>query len=106
MVITGIVLTSVGAAGFILGLGMLSVAAELSAGDQCFPDLPCNPRDHSGLVTGGLVAAIAGGVAAAVGVPLILYGSKKVPVTPEPRAARLAPEVRLGPLGGALRWQY
>jgi hypothetical protein len=112
MVIGGIVLTGVGGIGVLAGLLMLSAAETRSMFAKCIPDVPCNPPDHSGLETGGVVTMIAGGVAVAVGIPLILYGRKKVPVKPEPPtagfapAARFAPDVSIGLHRFALGWQF
>lgn len=106
MVIGGIVLASFGGIGFIAGSALLA-AGNAQNDSKCIPDFPCNlpPEDHSFEIA-GVVTLVTGGIMLGVGIPLILYGSKRVPVKPEPHAARLMPEVRVGPRGGTLRWQF
>jgi hypothetical protein len=105
MVVGGILLSSFSLVAFVAGAAMLS-ADSGESDSQCIPDVPCNPapEDHT-LRTAGVVTLITGGVLLGVGIPLLLYGSKKVPVKTAPPAARFMPEVRVGPLGGALRWK-
>lgn len=106
MVLGGILLASFGGIGFIAGTAML-VGGGTQGESQCIPDVPCNPvpEDHS-LQIGGVVTLVLGGVMLGVGIPLIMYGSKRVPVKPAPAAARLMPDLRVGPRGGTLRWQF
>jgi hypothetical protein len=106
MVIGGSVLTGVGGLGVLAGLLMLASAETRSNASKCFSNLPCNPPDYSGLAIGGVVAVVTGGVALAVGIPLILYGRKKVPVKAEPPRARFAPAMLIGLGSGALRWDF
>ncbi|WP_437322566.1 hypothetical protein [Sorangium sp. So ce381] len=111
MMVTGIVLTSLGTVA-LLGGGLVLASSSSCAGDSCgydssdpFADDEVYEEDDTegagvGLVVGGLVLA-------GVGIPLAIIGGRKVPVQPEKQAASAPappPELVIGPRYAGLRW--
>ncbi|WP_441285879.1 hypothetical protein ACSRUE_25600 [Sorangium sp. KYC3313] len=112
MMVTGIVLTSLGTIA-ILGGGLVIASTPSCSGDSCGYDTSSDPfaddtvyeEDDAdgagvGLVVGGLVLA-------GVGIPLAIIGGRKVPVQPEKQAASTPappPELVIGPRYAGLRW--
>jgi hypothetical protein len=80
---TGIVFTSLGGAGVMMG-GMLSI-------------LGCNDPDRAGLCTGGLITMGAGAVVAASSVYLILAALPRAEVFPLYRSEDGATTIQAGP---------
>jgi serine/threonine-protein kinase len=119
MMVTGIVLISVGAVA-VVGGGLAIAAA--CPGDTCDDtedtflgyDEYGEPIYMSGFDSGeddsaaaaGVALVLGGIVSAGVGIPLAIIGGRKVPVQPEKRAAAAAaaPELVLGPRYAGLRW--
>ncbi|WP_437901567.1 hypothetical protein [Sorangium sp. So ce124] len=111
MMVTGIVLTSLGTVA-LLGGGLVLASSSSCSGDSCgydssdpFADDEVYEEDDTegagvGLVVGGLVLA-------GVGIPLAIIGGRKVPVQPEKQAASAPappPELVIGPRYAGLRW--
>ncbi|WP_437874295.1 hypothetical protein [Sorangium sp. So ce513] len=102
MMVTGIVLTSLGTVALIGG-GLVLASAD--SGDTIGDELGYIDEGESeedagaALVVGGLVLA-------GVGIPLAIIGGRQVPVDPEKKAAAPAPspELVLGPRYAGLRW--
>ncbi|CAN94676.1 putative membrane protein [Sorangium cellulosum So ce56] len=116
MMVTGIVLTSLGAVA-ILGGGLVIASAPSCSGDGCVYDRSSNPyADDTGYqyeedgadAEGAGVGLVVGGlVLAGVGIPLAIVGGRKVPVQPEKQAASTPappPELVIGPRYAGLRW--
>lgn len=111
MMVTGIVLISVGAlAGLTGGLIVAVCSADSGACDSSPPSTGFDEYDYltteedddiegtgTGLLVGGLIGV-------GVGIPLTIIGARKVPVEPEPKKASLVPELLVGPQSAALRW--
>lgn len=106
MMVTGIVLSSVGVTNVALGALAIATAPEAclmtdestsdfggSSGDGCFKD--------PAFVVGGGAMMVGGGVLLAVGVPLWIVGASK----PE-HAPRAVPAIAVGPRGGSATWRF
>jgi hypothetical protein len=106
MMVSGIVLSSVGLLGVIGGSALYSQPA-VTYDCSCI-DAPCDCGYQEGDNTAGTVLLVVGGVLAAGGVPLIIIGARKVPVEPEKKseAAALVPEIGIGPSSASLRWSF
>jgi hypothetical protein len=110
MMVTGIVAAS---AGVVLLLAGGTVLAEAD-NQQCICDPICRCDDNSDQKTTGVVLLVSGGVAAAVGIPLIIVGARKVGDKPggdrkkpeEPEEATLAPTLMVGARAASLRWRF
>jgi hypothetical protein len=112
MMVSGIVGAS---AGVIL---LLAGAAVFSAADRteciCSGGDFCNCNDNSDKKTTGVVLMVSGGVAAAIGIPLIIVGARKVGPKPggdqkkpeEPEEAKRAPVLMVGARSASLRWRF
>lgn len=103
MMVTGIVLTSLGAVALIGG-GLAFASADSSDpldGELDYLDEGESAEDAgAALVVGGLVLA-------GVGIPLAIIGGRQVPVAPAKKAAAApapSPELVLGPRYAGLRW--
>lgn len=94
MMVTGIVLTSLGAVA--LPAGVAVIATDLSNGDDV----------AIAAVLVGFPLVIGSGVFAAVGIPLWVIGAREVPVRPGDEEARAVPEVFVGPTSASLRWTF
>ncbi|WP_080682321.1 serine/threonine-protein kinase [Sorangium cellulosum] len=109
MMVTGIVLTSIGAVA-LLG-GGLALAAD-SATDPEYTGDPTDPfeeelgyEEDASAAEAGVALILGGVVFAGVGIPLAIVGGRKVPVQPEKKAASAPPpELVLGPRYAGLRW--
>ncbi|KYG02532.1 hypothetical protein BE20_50480, partial [Sorangium cellulosum] len=109
MMVTGIVLTSIGAVA-LLG-GGLAIAAS-SATDPDYTGDPTDPfeedftyEEDASAADAGVALIVGGVVFAGVGIPLAIVGGRKVPVQPEKKAASAPPpELVLGPRYAGLRW--
>ncbi|WP_437594847.1 hypothetical protein [Sorangium sp. So ce1000] len=110
MMVTGIVLTSIGTVA-LLGGGL--VLASSCSGDGCgYDDTSGDPFSddvsYEDDTTGAGVALVVSGlVLAGVGIPLAIIGGRKVPVQPEKQAAAAPappPELVIGPRYAGLRW--
>jgi hypothetical protein len=107
MMVTGIVLISVGAlAGLTGGLIVAVCSADSGACESDTTgideyDAYLTEEDEdvqsagAGLLVGGLIGV-------GVGIPLTIIGARKVPV--EPKKASVVPELLVGPQSAALRW--
>lgn len=82
LMVGGIVLTSLGTASLATALGL--TIAEVSCDDAADERARCRAFDTAALAT-----LLAGFGATSIGIPLIVYGAKKLPV--EPVSATLAP---------------
>ena len=98
MMAGGIVLISVGGLGLIIGS-----ALTLSAGSSCTFDFTGNCTRDTSAQTAGYGMMIGGLIAAGVGIPLLVYGVKKVPVQGEvpPQAAWIG-----APAGQGWQWKF
>ncbi|WP_437720006.1 hypothetical protein [Sorangium sp. So ce861] len=108
MMVTGIVLTSIGAVA-LLGGGLALAASSATDPDTGEPTDPFEEEfgyEEDASATEAGVALILGGVVfAGVGIPLAIVGGRKVPVQPEKKAASAPPpELVLGPRYAGLRW--
>ncbi|WP_437283444.1 hypothetical protein WME90_23575 [Sorangium sp. So ce375] len=111
MMVTGIVLTSLGTVA-VLGGGL--VIASSCSGDGCgYDDSSSDPfsdnvdYEESDTEGAGVGLVIGGLVLAGVGIPLAIIGGRKVPVQPEKQAAAAPappPELVIGPRYAGLRW--
>jgi len=96
--VTGIVLTSVG--GLVILAGSLAVVGSTSTNFTCEGDV-CSSTSGSPAVGTGMI--IGGLVGIALGIPLLVYGAKKVPI--DPAASAPAAATWVGAPGGA-GWQW
>jgi drug/metabolite transporter (DMT)-like permease len=119
MMIAGILLTSAGAVGLIVG-----AAVSANASDKIDVYCPngsggsfrCSSRDDEGQQTAGYGLMIGSAIALAGGIPLWIVGGQRVPVkegdktddkpAAEPAKTSAVPAVLIGPAGGALRWTF
>jgi hypothetical protein len=93
MMVGGGVLTGVGG----ISLLISSFTASTQVGD-CFD----NCKDRGPMIIGFLVGGLAG---LAVGIPLLVYGAKRVPVKAAPDAARGLPAWAGAPGGAGWTWR-
>ena len=95
MMVTGIVLTSIGGLGMLTGASILSVDAAVQGG-------------RFGIVSGvvGLPAIIGGALFAAPGIPLWIVGAKMVPSAPSASSGWARPVIAVGPGSGTLTWTF
>jgi hypothetical protein len=99
MMVGGIVLLSAGGLAMVIGSSL-----ALNNGCTAFDGFGCSSNGDS--QTAGYGVLIGGAVALAVGIPLLIYGSKKVPVRAEAPTAP-SPSAWIGAPGGAgWRWQF
>jgi hypothetical protein len=116
--VTGILLTSVGAVGLVAG-GVLFASADGRTDVYCDDGSGvylCDRRDDDDRQLGGGVLMVLSGVLVVAGIPLWVYGGRKVPIVkegdptqppPQPGApTALLPKVLVGPTGGSLRWAF
>ncbi|WP_437302084.1 hypothetical protein [Sorangium sp. So ce388] len=113
MMVTGIVLTSIGAVALLgggLALASTCSGSDCDAGsfDDSLDDesLDYLDEEDSG-AEAGYALIIGGLVFAGVGIPLAIIGGRRVPVQPEKNAASAparSPELVLGPRYAGLRW--
>ncbi|WP_437662754.1 hypothetical protein [Sorangium sp. So ce1182] len=113
MMVTGIVLTSIGAVA-LLGGGL--ALASACTGAECDSDSLDDPLEDDSLdyidqedsdEEAGYALILGGLVFAGVGIPLAIIGGRQVPVQPEKKAASAparSPELVLGPRYAGLRW--
>ncbi|WP_437805522.1 hypothetical protein [Sorangium sp. So ce1078] len=111
MMVTGIVLTSIGAVALVGG--GLALASACS-GAECGTEEELDPfeedltyAEEGGEQDAGYALIIGGLVFAGVGIPLAIIGGRKVPVQPEKKAASAPappPELVIGPRYAGLRW--
>jgi hypothetical protein len=107
MMVGGIVLTSVGAVGAIIGVSIAS-AAEQELAVRC-DSLGCyeEPYVDEEMRIAGIATALSGLALVAVGIPLIVVGARKVPVTEAERTeAALTPTLNVLPGGANLTWRF
>jgi hypothetical protein len=105
MMATGIVFVSAGSIAVFAGLGVYQtksscIVVDLPPGGP-FPDR-C-PGDSHHFV--GSIVMIAGGIGAALGIPLLIVGARRVPVDAAPATSR-APTLLVGPTSAALRFMF
>lgn len=115
MMVSGIVLTSAGVLGVLIGSAVLASAqnkvdvyCEGGFGTGAYV---CDQRDDEEQMTAGYGVMIGGAVAAAVGIPLWVIGGKKIPATDEPakeqdKQTAMVPVVTVGPTSATLRWSF
>lgn len=105
MMAGGIVMISVGGLGLIIGS-----ALALSSGSSCSFDFSGSCSRDTGAQTAGYGMMIGGIISVAVGIPLLVYGAKKVPVRPEgapaPAAALATPAWIGAPAGQGWQWKF
>jgi hypothetical protein len=95
MMITGIIMTSVGTASLLTGAGL--TIAEVSCRNH---ELEHHSRCED-FETAALATLLGGFAFASIGVPLILHGGKKIPI--EAEGASIAPWLARGSAGLSLR---
>ncbi|WP_437519845.1 hypothetical protein WME79_25260 [Sorangium sp. So ce726] len=105
MMVTGIVLTSLGTVA-VLGGGLVIASTTSCSGDSCGYDSSSvyEEEDTDGAGVGLVVSGL---ILAGVGIPLAIIGGRKVPVQPEKQAASAPappPELVIGPRYAGLRW--
>jgi hypothetical protein len=104
LLVTGIVLSSAGVVMILAG------SAVYSNPDTYRCTCVTTPCDCGGEPdnTAGTVLLVAGAIAAAGGIPLIVIGARKVPVEPETKVetTALLPELGIGPASASLRWSF
>ncbi|MGK3984292.1 hypothetical protein WME99_14710 [Sorangium sp. So ce136] len=112
MMVTGIVLTSIGAVALLGGgLALASTCSGSGCDDSLDDPLGDDSLDYveeedSG-ADAGYALIIGGLVFAGIGIPLAIIGGRQVPVQPEKKAASAparSPELVLGPRYAGLRW--
>jgi hypothetical protein len=98
MMTGGIVLISAGGLGIIIGS-----TVALSAGSSCTFDFTGSCTRDTSAQTAGYGAMIGGIISLAVGIPLLVYGAKKVPARGDvpPRAAWVG-----APAGQGWQWKF
>jgi hypothetical protein len=101
MMVAGIVLTSVGALGLVVG-GVLISQANNDATRTCVAG-PCDPTNDDKRKL-GIGVAVVGLASLGVGIPLLVIGARKVPVEQQPTAWQ--PRLELGPTSGRLTWSF
>ena len=103
-------MTAVGAVGVLTGIGVYASASNRQDiyCDDGFSVYLCDRRDDGGRQVAGATMIVVSGVVAAVGLPLMLIGGKRVavPVAEETPVASTMPEVRIGVGSGELRWSF
>lgn len=99
MMVGGIVLLSAGGLAMVIGSSL-----ALTSSTTCnFDGFGCSSSGDSEAAGYGVL--IGGAVALAVGIPLLIYGAKKVPAQPE--ATAVAAPAWVGAPGGAgWRWKF
>jgi hypothetical protein len=98
--ITGIVLTVIGGGSLAAGSLVFASAGEESDCPPCVSgDCACDGDDDTGAAS--TVSLIVGAVGLGAGIPMILWGGKKVPVKPAPSATLL-----VGPGSLSLRGRF
>lgn len=109
MMVTGIVLISVGAlAGLTGGLIVAVCSADSGACESTptstgFDEYDYLTTEEDDDIQGTGAALLVGGlIGVGVGIPLTIIGARKVPV--EPKKASIVPELLVGPQSAALRW--
>ena len=102
----GILLTSLGTVGMAMGtaiyVGAVGGCAEANVGGSIVRD-GC---EISGAKLTGMTVLLVGAASAAVGVPLWIYGSEKVALTPKDEEPIHAAAVVVGPASAALRLTF
>jgi hypothetical protein len=81
MMIGGMLLTGMGLIGTVTGAFTLYSATAFPCEPVCMPDGKCTPCAPRGETTGIVLLAL-GGVGLAAGIPLLIIGSRRDPVTP------------------------
>ncbi|XXY50648.1 hypothetical protein WME91_05840 [Sorangium sp. So ce269] len=109
MMVTGIVLTSIGAVALLGGgLALASTCSGADCGSDPLGDDSLDYIDQEDSDQDAGYALILGGlVFAGVGIPLAIIGGQRVPVQPEKKAASAparSPELVLAPRYAGLRW--
>ncbi|XXX71928.1 hypothetical protein WMF30_30210 [Sorangium sp. So ce134] len=112
MMVTGIVLTSIGTVALVGGgLAIASACTGPDCGSGADPTDPfaeeLGYEDDGSELDAGYALIIGGLVFAGVGIPLAIIGGRKVPVQPEKKAASAPappPELVLGPRYAGIRW--
>lgn len=97
MMVGGVVLLSVGGLGLVIGS---SLALSSSASTTCDFRFGGCSSSSGGSQTAGYGVLIGGAIAVAVGIPLLIYGAKKVPARAEDPTAP-SPSAWIGAPGGA-----
>ena len=115
MIAGGVLLLSFGLVGVVAGSAL--VGAHEPKQDQndfsnCFGDI-CSPVSNQvvlkpGLRTAGIATLVGSVVAMGAGIPLLVIGAKKVPVSDDDagKAANVTPTLRVGSAGATLTWQF
>lgn len=120
MVVGGVLLLSFGMVGLIAGSSMVG-AHEPTSTNTTTPCVAC-PFDGGngsstpqvilkpGFQSAGIATLVGSVVAMGAGIPLIILGSKKVPLTDDTssaaKAAKLTPTVHIAPASATLVWQF
>ncbi len=102
MMVGGIILTAGGGSFATMGLALLALGDTRTCDDYGSGERECIGYDYTGIGTGFLVV---GGVAIAVGVPLILYGAARVPLYESKHEEESSGDTALllGPRSAAIR---
>lgn len=103
MMTGGIVLISAGGLATVIG-----AIVALNASSQCTFDFTGTCTRNTGAETGGYGLMIGGLVGVAIGIPLLVYGSKKVPIKADgaPEAALAIPKWVGAPGGAGWQWKF
>jgi hypothetical protein len=114
MMVSGIVLTSAGVLGVLIGSAVVA-SAQNAVDVYCDGGFSgayvCDQRDDEEQMAVGYGVMIGGAVAAAVGIPLWVIGAKKVPAADDPdkkqdKPSAMVPIVMVGPTSATLRWSF
>lgn len=114
MMVSGIVLTSAGVLGLLVGSAVVASAqnkVDVYCDGGFGTAYVCGQRDDDEQMAVGYGLMIGGAVAGAVGIPLWVIGAKKVPATDEPakepeKQSAMVPIVTVGPTSATLRWSF
>lgn len=116
MIAGGVLLLSFGLVGVVAGSAMVGAHVPKLRQDDipsCFDDI-CGggfPQASSAVVlkpgmrTAGIATLVGSVVAMSAGIPLLVLGAKKVPVSDD-KAAKMTPTLRVGSAGATLTWQF
>jgi len=102
LMVTGIILTSLGGVGAIVGLFNLSAAESGSCSYSSSYDSDCVDETQQNV---GIGLAVAGLAMLGAGIPMTIVGAAKVPVEPGDETS-FVPELTIGPTSGTLRWRF
>jgi hypothetical protein len=106
--IAGIIATSAGAIGLVAG-GVVAAAAHDATLIYCDTNLgltECGAKDNAARMRAGVALLIAGGVGVGVGIPLWIFGGRRVTAHDKEKETPAAPAMTLGLGSASLRWKF